>query len=475
MKAFFKVFSIVLLILMATIGGSAVRLIEFLKSPNILPLPKSAERKAERRAVKNAGSNGTELAIGEEHEEEAPLESVRGTVNVLVVGLDNVDGGSRTDAIALAIFDADNSAVRIASIPRDSRVYIPGRGWDKINHAYVFGGINLLRETVVNLTGVPVDYFVKVSYKSFPKIIDLLGGIDIYVDKRMHYTDYSGKLFINIPKGQQHMNGKTALGYVRFRHDPLGDIGRVQRQQKFMNIVMNKLKSPSIIMKIPSLIQEAINAVDTDLSPLDALRLLQFANALPKDRITMFMAPGRSGYSKNISYWILDNVAFSMQLAAKLPPPEAPVALVPASAMAVTHEENNASADNSVLKNNNNNNSPAIDSDTLAELCTKVGQIRILNGDGEKGISKRAAQIFQRIGIEVPYTGNARHFDYHATNIIYPPNSDETVREGAMALAEICGITNRSLIKEDRRAVSITLILGHDKKQIFDRLNPLNS
>ena len=326
----------------------------------------------------------------------------------------------------------------------------------------------MLRETVVNLTGVPVDYFVKVNYRSFPRIIDLIGGVDIYVDKRMNYTDYSGKLFINIPKGQQHMNGKTALGYVRFRHDPLGDIGRVQRQQKFINIVINKFKSPSIIPKIPSLIQEMMKAVDTDLSPLDALRLLQFANALGKDRITMFMAPGRAGYSKNISYWILDNVKFSMQLAAKLPPPSEPVALMPASAMAEAQEQ---------TQNNNNSNSSSSSkpqSGNLAELCAQVGQIRILNGDGEKGISKRAAQIFQRVGIEVPYTGNARHFDYYSTNIIYPPSGDGAVREGAYALAELCGITNRSLIKEDRRAVSISLILGHDKKQIFERLNKLN-
>ena len=472
MKFILKVLGIVLLILAATVGGSAVRIIEFLKSPNILPSPKAAERKAERRAVKSSSNNNT-LAISEENEEEeSPIESVRGTVNILVVGLDNVDGGSRTDAIALAIFDADNSAVRIASIPRDSRVYIPGRGWDKINHAYVFGGINLLRETVVNLTGVPVDYFVKVNYRSFPKIIDLLGGVDIYVDKRMNYTDYSGKLFINIPKGQQHMNGKTALGYVRFRHDPLGDIGRVQRQQKFIKIVIDKFKSASIIPKIPSLIQEMMKAVDTDLSPLDALRLLQFANALGKDRITMFMAPGRSGYSKNISYWILDNVKFSMQLAAKLPPPSDPVALMPASAMAEAQDQtqNNNQAEN----NKSSSSSGNLDSDKISELCAQVGQIRILNGDGEKGISKRAAQIFQRIGIEVPYTGNARHFDYHASNIIYPPNGDDSVREGAFALAELCGITNKTLIKEDRRAVSITLIIGHDKRQLMERLNKLN-
>lgn len=444
-----KILGIVALILIATVGGAAMRLVEVFNSANPLPLPKAP---------------ATELvtAVGGEEESPggsgmpSPIESVRGSVNVLVVGLDNVDGGSRTDAIALAIFDADNNAVRIASIPRDSRVYIPGKGWDKINHAYVYGGINLLRETIVNLTGMPIDYFVKINYQSFPRIIDLLGGVDIYVDKRLHYTDYSGKLFINIPKGQQHMDGKTALGYVRFRHDPLGDIGRVQRQQKFMNIVVNKLKSPAIIPKIPALIEEAVAAVDTDLTPLEMLKLLQFANSLPSDRIRMFMAPGKSGYSKNISYWILDNVAFSMQLAAKLPDLETPPSGQPVSASVPVSVPSPESEDK------------------MARLRGQVARIRILNGDGEKGIGKRAAQIFQRLGIEVPYTGNARHYDYHTSNIIYPPNAGEDARQGALALAELCGITNPGLIREDRRAESLTLILGHDKETILKRLASLS-
>ena len=140
------------------------------------------------------------------------------------------------------------------------------------------------------------------------------------MDKPLKYTDYSGKLFIDISKGQQHMDGRTALGYVRFRHNPLGDIGRVQRQQKFMDIVLSRLKSPAILPRIPALIDEVVAAVDTDLTPLEALKLMQFANALPPDRVQMFMAPGKAGYSGNLSYWILDTVGLSLQLAAKLPP-----------------------------------------------------------------------------------------------------------------------------------------------------------
>ena len=458
-----KIIGIIFMVTASAVGGAALRLMEVLNDPNPLPIPQASQKKAElppqiMQASPESASVSSELAVSETQK---PDSVARSTVNVLVVGLDNVEGGSRTDAIALAIFDAENKALRIASIPRDSRVYIPGRSWDKINHAYVYGGINLLRETLVNLTGMPVDYFVKVNYKSFPRIVDILGGVDIYVEKRLHYNDYSGKLFINIPAGQQHMDGKTALGYVRFRHDPLGDIGRVKRQQKFIDIMMKKIRTPAILPKLPAIFTEIYDSIDTDLAPLEALKLVQFATSLSPDRIKMFMAPGRTGSSKNISYWILDNNAFSLQLAAKLPPSdEATVEGAENVELDFTPEPVNMSG---------------FDSEKIAELRDQILSIRILNGDGEKGIGKRAAQIFQRIGIEVPYTGNARHYDYRSSSIIYPPSDDDSGRQGAMALAELCGIKNERLIQPDKRATSLTLILGHDKEELFTRLEPLNS
>ena len=441
---FLKIFGIALLLLLAVSGGAAFRLKEILFPKDPLDL-------------------GQSLAVGSddaqpERDEGPYIDPVLGTVNVLVVGLDNVDGGSRTDAIALAIFDAENKSVRVASIPRDSRVQIPGRSWDKINHAYVYGGIDLLKETVVNLTGMAVNYFVMVNYKSFPRIIDLIGGIDIYVDKQLKYTDYSGKLFINISKGQQHMDGKTALGYVRFRHDPLGDIGRVQRQQKFMDIVLSKLKSPAILPRIPALIDEVIAAVDTDLTPLEALKLMQFANALPPDRVQMFMAPGKAGYSGNLSYWILDTVGLSLQLAAKLPP---------------EGQQDVLSADAGDASGDAVPAAPLTE-ERLRELRERIGKIGILNGDGASGLGKRASRVFQRIGIEVPYAGNARHFDYHSTNIIYPAGGKEASRDAALALAELCGITNAGLVRGDRRATLVSIIFGHDKEIVFRRLESLN-
>ncbi len=193
----------------------------------------------------------------------------------------------------------------------------------------------------------------------------------------------------------------------------------------------------------------------------------------------MFMAPGKSGYNKNISYWILDNVAFSMQLAAKFPDQVA--ASDPDSN---SGDSESSLASNPTLMNYSDNPenvaeetqlSSAFTNDRLAELREQILSIRILNGDGEKGLGKRAATIFQRLGIEVPYTGNARHYDYRATNILYPPSDDESTKQSAMALAELCGIKNEKLIQVDKRATSLTLIIGHDKEEIFSRLEPLNS
>ena len=188
---------------------------------------------------------------------------------------------------------------------------------------------------------------------------------------------------------------------------------------------------------------------------------MQFANNIPSDRISMFMAPGKTGFSKDISYWILDNNAFSLQLSAKLPPVDD----------SVTESLDNVNLDITPEVKE----AAYFEPDKLDELRNQITSIRILNGDGEKGISRRAAQIFQKIGIEVPYTGNARHYDYKACSIIYPPDSDESVKEGAMALAELCGITNEKLIHADRTATSLTLILGHDKNDLLRRLENLNS
>ena len=126
------------------------------------------------------------------------------------------------------------------SIPRDSRVKIDGHGWDKINHAYAYGGSKLSKSVVEKLLGIPIEYTVVMNFQGFVRMIDALGGVTIDVEKRMYYSDpYDDDrgLYIDLHPGVQKLNGKAAIEYVRYR-DEEGDIGRVARQQKFLTALL---------------------------------------------------------------------------------------------------------------------------------------------------------------------------------------------------------------------------------------------
>ncbi len=236
---------------------------------------------------------------------------------IMIMGVDTRDDDvGRSDTLMIAAVDPKRDQASLLSIPRDTRVKIAGHGWDKINAAYaygsaksgVLGGEKLAQRTVEDFLGVNIDHYVVIDTHAFQKIIDALGGIDIDVEKRMYYEDPwddDGGLVIDLKPGMQHMNGKTAVTYVRYR-DEEGDIGRIKRQQKFMKACMEKVTSPSIIPKLPTVIKEVMGSVKTDLS---FRQLLEFAGTLKeaqKNGLKTDMVPGRPLYISGVSYWIPD-------------------------------------------------------------------------------------------------------------------------------------------------------------------------
>ena len=225
----------------------------------------------------------------------------------MIMGVDERDDDvGRSDTLMIATIDPKKDQAALLSIPRDTRVKIKGHGYDKINAAYAYGGHKLTESTVEGLLGVDVEHYIMINTKSFQKIIDAIGGIDIDVEKRMYYEDPwddDGGLVINLRPGMQHMDGKTAMTYVRFR-DEEGDIGRIKRQQKFMKACMDKIVSPSIIPKLPAVISEVMDSIKTDLS---MRQLLEFAGTLKsaqKNGLKTEMVPGRPLYINGVSYWI---------------------------------------------------------------------------------------------------------------------------------------------------------------------------
>lgn len=236
---------------------------------------------------------------------------------IMIMGVDSrEDDVGRSDTLMIAAVDPKRNQASLLSVPRDTRVKIPGHSWDKINAAYAYGsaksgilgGEKLAQRTVEDFLGVNIDHYVVIDTHAFQKIIDAIGGIDIDVEKRMYYEDPwddDGGLVIDLKPGMQHMNGKTAVTYVRYR-DEEGDIGRIKRQQKFMKACMDKVTSPAIIPKLPTVIKEVIGSVKTDLS---FRQLLEFAGTLKeaqKNGLKTEMVPGRPLYISGVSYWIPD-------------------------------------------------------------------------------------------------------------------------------------------------------------------------
>ena len=228
---------------------------------------------------------------------------------IMIMGVDErEDDVGRSDTLMIATVDPKKDQAALLSIPRDTRVKINGHGWDKINAAYAYGGEKLTQRTVEDFLGVNMDHYIIINTHAFQKIIDAIGGIDIDVEKRMYYEDPwddDGGLVIDLKPGMQHMNGKTAVTYVRYR-DEEGDIGRIKRQQKFMKACMDKVTSPAIIPKLPTVIKEVIGSVKTDLS---FRQLLEFAGTLKeaqKNGLKTEMVPGRPLYISGVSYWIPD-------------------------------------------------------------------------------------------------------------------------------------------------------------------------
>jgi len=239
-------------------------------------------------------------------------------VNILVLGVDErADDVGRSDTMFLVTVDTSTKEVQMLSIPRDTRVKIPGFGWDKINHAFAEGKSKLSQKAVEDLLGIPIDYYLAVNFAGFNKVVDAVGGVDINVEKRMYYQDPyddNGGLVIDLRPGQQHMDGPKAIQYVRYR-DEDGDIGRVQRQQKFIKAMLDQVTSPGVIVRVPAIIREVSGSVQTDMSTSDMASLAKLLNDAQKKGLVTDMVPGRPAYIREISYWLPDVVGLRQHIA----------------------------------------------------------------------------------------------------------------------------------------------------------------
>lgn len=240
--------------------------------------------------------------------EEAALITPAPPTRILILGVDERKGDSgRSDTMLLLQIDA-GSPLRILSIPRDTKVTLKDHGESKINSAYTYGGPDLAREAVATLTGLTVDYYVKINLAGFRHLVDLLGGIEFNVPKRMHYVDPTDGLLIDLQPGLQHLDGTKAEQLVRFRHDEVGDdVGRIGRQQEFLKALVAEALTPSKLPELPGLVMSARQYVETDLPVAAQFKLAQAVyGARSSGGLVVETLPGHGGYEDGISFYLPD-------------------------------------------------------------------------------------------------------------------------------------------------------------------------
>lgn len=245
--------------------------------------------------------NGT---TGEIEEDE-----VKNRVSLLLVGADQRTDEEKfnTDSIILATIDPTGPRISMLSIPRDTRVSLPGHPNIKINSVAPLSDLENLQKVVSKLTGVSIAGYVQTNFDGFKQIIDTIGGVTIDVEKNMYYETGDVKDgYINLKKGVQRLDGSKALQYARFRHDALADISRTARQQVVLKAVAKEMLQVSTLTKLPWLIPQLTEAVNTNLALRDIFKLSKAAVQLDNAEIYTQTLPGKFNDLNGISFWEVD-------------------------------------------------------------------------------------------------------------------------------------------------------------------------
>ncbi len=255
---------------------------------------------------------GIGTLIGRQFTKQSIQTSISGgkQVNVLLMGIDarSAEANSRSDTMILASIDGKNKKVVLVWIPRDTRVEVkPGR-FDKINSVNYIYGPERACEVVSDLLDTQVDHYVVTNFRGFAKIIDILGGLDFNVESNMYHWDPNPDLQIDLKKGQQHLDGKAALAYVRFRGVPTADIGRTGIQQKFVKTLAEEMLQGKTILKLPQLIPEIVKNIRTNIPMEDIAYMVKMAPDFDTRNLITQTLPGYSftDPKNGASYWQAD-------------------------------------------------------------------------------------------------------------------------------------------------------------------------
>lgn len=425
---------------------------------------------------------GGGLEQSKDKQDKGSIVTPQNKINIMVMGVDErSDDVGRSDTLFVVTIDTNTKEVAMLSVPRDTRVKIPGHGWDKINHAYAYGGHKLTQQAVEGLLGIKIDHYLTINIAGFKKIIDAVGGVTIDVEKRMYYSDpyddngeNGGPFVIDLRPGEQHMDGNTAIQYVRYR-DEEGDIGRVERQHKFLKALMNEVASPSIITKIPAIIKEVSSVVNSDLSTSEMLNLAKILNNASKNGLKTDMVPGKPAYIDDISYWLPDVMALRRHVAQTLGVPmeekyvaatqrdvhEYETSIPKEMKVAETPQVKKAAEKSTAPEKPKKPEKPDASSDTSKPVVKKAAaskvSIEVVNASGVADSGEKVAEALRSQGFEVSSVSNTQNA--YKNTVVISNTTDSTV---VNKLSSLPFKFSLQITKDESRATDAVVVIGKD-------------
>jgi polyisoprenyl-teichoic acid--peptidoglycan teichoic acid transferase len=314
---------------------------------------------------------------------------------LLILGSDRREGEevARSDTIILARIDMRENTVSMLSIPRDTRVNIPGHGMNKINAASALGGTSLMIETVREFTDLPVNHYLGIDFRGFKEIVDALGGV--WIDVPMHIDDRQAASEFPearvIEAGRQKLDGKHALTFVRARYSlPRQDLDRIENQQLFIRALVEQATGERNPLRLKVLGDATGGSIDTDL---DVGQLIAVGRKLSGslDMLDMAVVPVEPQRIEGVSYVVADDAELAVLIER----------MRQGQPMLPEEEESEPTVDRSSVS------------------------VTIHNGSGLAGVAGAAAARLEARDYAVGEVGNANQFVYDETLVVYQEGGAE--------------------------------------------------
>jgi len=222
-----------------------------------------------------------------------------GDRRIVVMGTDHVS----TNTDVMFTVQLKDGRTQLTQVPRDTFIESEKYGVMKANSLYSSGGPQMVKQELSKLLSAKVDRYLVINLGAVQRLADALGGVEVDVPKRMYYVDNSQGLYIDLYPGRQLLKGEALEGFLRFRHDELGDIGRMERQKLVLSEVFKKLANPVMATRLPELMSIAGKDVLTDISPMDMGALV---TAMATTKLSSSRLSGTPYWHQDISYWLPD-------------------------------------------------------------------------------------------------------------------------------------------------------------------------